>query len=181
MTVSESKAPVNFYHTLTRSGNFYFLKQKKQIMKEKKRNEGQPAAWSAGSKKSFKMAVRFYKELDIMRTADQFYMRMENKPPKNKGKYYKVDRNVSKRTRRAFTLVSELFPSTWWIELWRMCRIKRLYFKALGNKFMKAVQFLIAAKNKVFSTSNSSRPWTMQKVNHMWPNLRFRKPLFAVA
>ena len=34
-----------------------------------------------------------------MSTAD-FYMRMENKPPKNKGKYYKVDRTVSKRTRK---------------------------------------------------------------------------------
>ena len=32
-----------------------------------------------------------------------------------------------------------------------------LYFKALGNKFMKAIKFLNAAKNKVFSTSNSLR------------------------
>ena len=45
------------------------------------------------------MGVRFFKELDNMTTAD-FYMRMENKPSKNKGKYYKVDRIVSKRTRR---------------------------------------------------------------------------------
>ena len=34
-----------------------------------------------------------------MSTAD-FYMRMENKPQKNKRKYYKVDRIVSTRTRR---------------------------------------------------------------------------------
>ena len=34
-----------------------------------------------------------------MSTAD-FYMRIEHKPPKNKKKYYKVDRIVSKRTRR---------------------------------------------------------------------------------
>ena len=50
-------------------------------------------------KKSLKMAVRFHKDWDNMSTAD-FYLRMENKPPKNEGKYYKIDKIVSKRTRR---------------------------------------------------------------------------------
>ena len=37
----------------------------------------------ASNEKSFKMAVRFQKELDNMRNAD-FYIRLENKPPKIK-------------------------------------------------------------------------------------------------
>ena len=45
--------------------------------------------------------------------------------------------------------------------------MKMLYFKALGNKYMKAVEFLNAAKNEVFFTSNSPRRWTMQRVNHI--------------
>ena len=81
-----------------------------------------------------------------------------------------------------FLLVSlglELFFSAWWIKLWRICWMKMLYFKALGNQFKKAVEPLNAAKSDVLSASNSTSRWTMQWVNHILPNLRFRKPLFG--
>jgi hypothetical protein len=41
------------------------------------------------------------------------------------------------------------------------------------------VKPLNAAKNKVLSTSNVRRRGTVQKVDHMWPNLRLGKPHFG--
>jgi hypothetical protein len=47
----------------------------------------------------FEMAVRFYKELDNLRTAD-FYTDESKRKTQNSGKYFEVERIISRRTRK---------------------------------------------------------------------------------
>jgi hypothetical protein len=47
----------------------------------------------------FKMAVRFYKELDNLSTAD-FYTDESKRKTQNSGKYFEVERIISRRNRK---------------------------------------------------------------------------------